>query len=118
MTREEAKKMAQSRDCQCVKGKDRDNNYVECIDKIFDWHESEVKKLTIHHVRRSKTTRFKDGLKPCPFCARQPKIYSFSEKTWTVTCKCGCENPRDSVSENGAKTIWNRRRWDYIRKVG
>ena len=53
MTREEAKKMAQSRDCSCVKGKDRDNNYVECIDKIFDWHESEIKKLTTHHVNSS-----------------------------------------------------------------
>jgi len=69
-------------------------------------------------VSRSKTTRFKDGLKPCPFCARQPKTYSFTEKIWTVTCKCGCENPRDSVSENGAKAIWNRRRWDYLRKLG
>ena len=48
MNREEAKKMAQSRNCRCVKGKDRDNNYAECIDKIFDWHESEIKKLTMH----------------------------------------------------------------------
>lgn len=45
MTREEAKNMAQSRDCRCVKGDDRDNNYVECIDKIFDYHESEIDKL-------------------------------------------------------------------------
>lgn len=51
MTRKEAKKMAQSRDCSCVKGKDRDNNYTECIDKVFDWHERVVKKLDIHDVR-------------------------------------------------------------------
>lgn len=63
-------------------------------------------------VRRRKITRFKDGLKPCPFCARQPNFYSFSEKIWTVTCKCGLESPKDSVSKNGAKVIWNRRRWN------
>jgi hypothetical protein len=38
--------MARSRDCHCIKGKDRDNNYNECIDKIFDWHENEIKILT------------------------------------------------------------------------
>lgn len=57
MTREEAKKMALSRDCHCIKGKDRDNNYAECIDKIFDWHESEVKKLTIHYLSNSLDLR-------------------------------------------------------------
>jgi len=51
MTRKEAKKMAQSRDCSCVKGKDRDNNYAECIDKVFDWHKRVVKKLDIQNVR-------------------------------------------------------------------
>jgi len=40
MNREKAKKMAQSRDCHCIKGKDRDNNYNECIDKIFDYFET------------------------------------------------------------------------------
>ena len=40
MTRKEAKKMAQSRDCHCIEGKDRDNNYNECIDKVFDYFES------------------------------------------------------------------------------
>lgn len=43
MDREEAKKMAQSRDCHCVKGEDRDNNYNECIDAVFDWHEKTIK---------------------------------------------------------------------------
>ena len=40
MNREKAKKMAQSRDCHCIKGKDRDSNYNECIDKIFDYFET------------------------------------------------------------------------------
>ena len=45
MTREEAKDMAMSRDCHCVNGKDRDNNYNEVIDKIFDYHENKIEKL-------------------------------------------------------------------------
>ena len=53
MNRELAKKKAMSRDCHCVKGKDRDNNYNSIIDEIFDWHESEVKKLSIHGVSKS-----------------------------------------------------------------
>jgi hypothetical protein len=36
ISREEAKKKAQSRDCSCVLGKDRDNNYNECINEIYD----------------------------------------------------------------------------------
>lgn len=40
---EEAKKMAMSRDCHCIKGKDRDNNYISCIDKVFDYFESQLK---------------------------------------------------------------------------
>lgn len=36
MNRELAKKKAQSRDCKCVKGKDRDNNYNSVIDEIFE----------------------------------------------------------------------------------
>jgi len=56
-------------------------------------------------------TRNKNGLKLCPFCARQPILYNFpNTDIWTVTCECGCESPSDSKSENGAKKIWNRRR--------
>jgi len=51
-----------------------------------------------------------DGLKKCPFCGRQPKLITISEKINTVICNCGAESPRDSVSVNGAKKIWNRRR--------
>jgi oligoribonuclease NrnB/cAMP/cGMP phosphodiesterase (DHH superfamily) len=54
MTREEAKKMARSRDCNCIKGKNRDNNYNECIDKIFDWHENEIKILTKNSLNLDK----------------------------------------------------------------
>ena len=54
MNRELAKKKAMSRDCHCVKGKDRDNNYNSIIDEIFDWHESEVKKLSIHSVSQQR----------------------------------------------------------------
>lgn len=55
-----------------------------------------------------------NGLKPCPFCARQPTTYKFphdKSNIWTVACKCGAESPRDSKSEDGAKRIWNRRRY-------
>jgi len=37
ITREQAKERAQSRDCSCVQGKDRDNNYNEVIDEVFDF---------------------------------------------------------------------------------
>jgi hypothetical protein len=42
MTREQAKEMALSRNCRCVEGKNRDSNYNECIDKVFDYFEKEV----------------------------------------------------------------------------
>ena len=61
--------------------------------------------------------RYKDGLKPCPFCARQPKLIEFNDRLWTVLCSCGAESPKESVSKAGAKRIWNRRRWDYQRFV-
>ena len=36
LTREEAKQKAISRNCSCILGKDRDNNYNEVIDEIYD----------------------------------------------------------------------------------
>jgi len=51
-----------------------------------------------------------DGLKKCPFCARQPKVVSFSDNIHSIVCKCGAESPKDSTSIDGAKRIWNRRR--------
>jgi predicted SprT family Zn-dependent metalloprotease len=50
MEREEVKKMALSRDCHCVLGKDRDTNFNEVIDKVFDYFESELKKLRVTDV--------------------------------------------------------------------
>ncbi len=49
-------------------------------------------------------------LKKCPFCARQPKVHKFIDNIYTIICECGAESPNDSVSENGAIRIWNRRR--------
>ena len=49
MTRQEAKNKAMSRDCHCVKGKDRDNNYNSIIDELFDWHEKVVKENELLH---------------------------------------------------------------------
>jgi ribosomal protein L37AE/L43A len=50
-------------------------------------------------------------LKACPFCGREDvKMNRIGEKIWCVTCKCGLEAPKDSVSKTGAARIWNRRR--------
>jgi len=35
LSREEAKQKAVSRDCSCILGKDRDNNYNEVIDEVY-----------------------------------------------------------------------------------
>lgn len=52
-----------------------------------------------------------DGLLPCPFCARQPEMNKLAARIWCVMCDCGLEAPKDSVSREGAKRIWNRRRF-------
>lgn len=44
ITREEAHTQCLSRDCHCVNGKDRDSNYHEIIDKVFDYFEAELEK--------------------------------------------------------------------------
>ena len=36
------KKKALSRDCRCIKGKNRDNNFNEVIDKIFDYFQKKI----------------------------------------------------------------------------
>lgn len=45
MTKKEAHKECLSRDCSCVLGKDRDSNYHEIIDKIYDDFEKETAQL-------------------------------------------------------------------------
>jgi len=54
MNRNQAKKMAMSRDCSCIKGKDRDNNYNECIDKIFDYFEKKIQKQKSKYIPKRK----------------------------------------------------------------
>lgn len=58
MNREQAKQMAVSRDCHCVEGSNRDNNFNEVIDKVFDHFESKEKMLldylTEEEVQRTK----------------------------------------------------------------
>ena len=57
-------------------------------------------------------------LKLCPFCAREPEINSFHDRCHVVTCGCGAESPKDSVSKIGAARIWNRRRLETLQAVG
>jgi hypothetical protein len=45
MNREQAKSLAASRDCHCVEGSNRDNNFNEVIDKVFEHFESKEKLL-------------------------------------------------------------------------
>ena len=45
MKRAKYKKKAQSRDCSCIKGKNRDSNFNEVIDEICDKYEKKIKKL-------------------------------------------------------------------------
>jgi len=42
ITRQEAKTSALSRDRSCVTGKDRDSNFNEVIDKVFDYFEGKT----------------------------------------------------------------------------
>jgi len=50
-------------------------------------------------------------MKPCPFCARENiEVVKFHDTCYCVACNCGAEAPGNSVSENGAIRIWNRRR--------
>ena len=45
-----------------------------------------------------------NGLKKCPFCAKQPNVVSFSNEIHSIVCKCGAESPKDSSGNN---YIWN-----------
>lgn len=55
------------------------------------------------------------GLKPCPFCGNtKPYVIKWIEKVYSVCCGneryCSCEMG-NSISIEGAKRIWNRRRY-------
>ena len=52
--------------------------------------------------------------KLCPFCGREPHLSQFHDRCFTVTCDCGAESPKDSVSPSGAVRIWNRRRAEAL----
>lgn len=54
LTREEAKLKAMSRDCHCVNGKDRDNNFNEVIDEIFEAYEDELQKIHNSYYKMNK----------------------------------------------------------------
>ena len=62
MTRDEAKKLAQSRDCHCIEGKDRDNNYDECVDKIFDYFENEMNVAMIAINALLNKSKYRDDI--------------------------------------------------------
>ena len=52
-------------------------------------------------------------LKPCPFCGcKEIYIHEFSESIYSAFCNhCGTSAPKDSINPDGAKRIWNRRRY-------
>lgn len=67
-----------------------------------------------------KIHKNKDGLKLCPFCARQPKFYYFQQNTdneiVTVECDCGATNGKNSHTKLSARQKWNRRRLSELGK--
>jgi len=62
MSRKDAKKLACSRDCSCVKGKERDNNYNECVDKIYDYFDDKLKLYEIHSKLPKKLKKWNEFL--------------------------------------------------------
>jgi hypothetical protein len=76
MTREQAHKSCLSRDCSCISGKDRDNNYHETIDKIFDYFETKERKTCEGCV-------FDDGVEYKAVCQ---SCVSFIRKNYTKSC--------------------------------
>lgn len=56
MNREQAKQKAQSRDCHCVKGADRDSNFNEVIDEVFD-HFEKIKIIKTNIENKIKENR-------------------------------------------------------------
>lgn len=68
MNREIAKKKAQSRDCHCINGENRDSNFNSVIDEVFDYFEEKVNNVVLvsqnYHCyncqsKNIKTTKYK-----------------------------------------------------------
>lgn len=54
MNRELAKKKAQSRDCHCINGEDRDSNFNSVIDEVFDYFENKVNNGVLDGVNHQR----------------------------------------------------------------
>jgi len=54
MEKSKAKKLARSRDCSCVLGKNRDNNYNEVIDMIYKDFKKEKKAIIKNIIHQYK----------------------------------------------------------------
>jgi len=63
MTREEAKRKAQSRDCSCVLGKDRDTNFNEVLDEVFDYVDSlKIVIETLKELKQEQQNSYEDEI--------------------------------------------------------
>jgi len=62
MDRDYAKQKARSRDCSCINGKDRDNNFNEVIDEVFDYFERSEKTRIIPNVPLNERCKISEGV--------------------------------------------------------
>ena len=76
MNREIAKKKAQSRDCHCINGEDRDSNFNSVIDEVFDYFEKAVNNGVLddvivsqnYHCYNCQSTNIKTTKYKCRDC--------------------------------------------------
>ena len=76
MNRELAKKKAQSRDCHCINGEDRDSNFNAVIDEVFDYFEKVVNNSVLddvivsqnYHCYKCQSTNIKTTKYKCRDC--------------------------------------------------
>ena len=82
MNREIAKKKAQSRDCHCINGENRDSNFNSVIDEVFDYFEEKVNNVVLvsqnYHCyncqsKNIKTTKYK--CRDCNYEGRKGQFY-------------------------------------------